>query len=125
MRGQYAVCTMFTMCIHAQHVQSVWIVCEFVCQFVPYFSACLQVQDSFKGSFNTQQVVQAKNKQTVACRWPMIVRNGLEARKNACFDVRLNEAQWRIQAGAQGARAPQLAKIIVLLECNFQLVKNN
>ena len=45
--------------------------------------------DVFKGSLYTKQVVKVKK---IACRWSMIDRNGLEAKKNACFDRRLNVA---------------------------------
>ena len=60
-----------------------------VCLFVHHISACLRVQDSFKGSLYTQQVVQVK---IVVCRWSTLDRNGLEARKNTGSDTTLNVA---------------------------------
>ena len=46
--------------------------------FFRHFLACSHVQDTFKSSLDSKQVNQVKK---VACRWSMIDRYGLEARK--------------------------------------------
>ena len=46
--------------------------------FVRHFFACLRVQDTSKSSLYSKQVDQVKK---VACRWSMIEKNGLGAKK--------------------------------------------
>ena len=61
----------------------------FVSLFVHHFLPCLRVHGTFKSSLYGKQVDQVKK---VACSWSMIDRYSLEAKKNACFDTRLNVA---------------------------------
>ena len=63
--------------------------CLSVFRFVHHFWACLRIQDILKGQLYTQQVYQVEK---AACRWFAIEKNGLEFRKNAHFDMRLNVA---------------------------------